>query len=113
LRVSRSRAASTEHPPARGGRLLDQLHVVAPHVGRVLAGEEAEGDRPAGLHGQGLQAAVVVGQVGMIDLAVHALAGQLEDARVQLAHHPDQAPHLVPRGHAARHRPGIRGLVTG
>ncbi len=34
---------------------------------------------------------------GSLDLAVHALAGELEDAGVQLAHRADQPPHLAPR----------------
>jgi len=50
---------------------------------------------------------VVVAQARIVG-PVHAFARDLEDARVHLAHGPDEPPHLVPRGHAAGHGPPVR-----
>ena len=54
---------------------------------------------------------MVLAQAGIAGGAVHALTGQLEQAGVQVAHHGDQPPHLVPRGGAARDRAPVEGLV--
>jgi len=76
--------------------------------------EVAERHRAAGLDGQVAQAQVVVAEGGGVrQLASDRLAGQLEDAGVQLAHRADQPPHLVPCRQPARHRPPVRRLVDG
>ncbi len=100
-----------EHAPAQGRRLVEQGQVLAPDVGAVAPAEHAEGDGPPRLHGQVAQPEVILAQTGIAGGAVHALAGQLEDARVQLAHDADEAPHLVPGGRAARHGPAVGRLV--
>src|SRR5207249_8064037 len=45
-------------------------------------------------------------------VAAGALAGQLEDARVHLAHDADQPSHLVPGGQTAGHGPPVGRLVA-
>jgi hypothetical protein len=101
-----------EHPPAGRRRLVEQLHVVAPHLARLQPAEHAPGDRAPGVHGQIAQADVVLAERGRIaQLAADGLAGQLEDPRVQLAHHAHQAPDLVPRGQTAGDRPGVGCFV--
>src|SRR5207249_4180003 len=45
-----------EHPPARGRGLVEQLHVAAPHRGRLQAAEHAPRDGPPGLDREVAQA---------------------------------------------------------
>src|SRR4029077_17020883 len=101
-----------EHPAAGGGGLLEERGVGPPDVWRVLSAEEAERDGTSGLDGELAQAAVVVLEAGIAQLAVHALARDLEDARVHLAHDADKATDLVPRGDAARDRATVGRFVA-
>src|SRR5882724_551581 len=100
------------HAPALGRGVLEQLHVRAPGVRGVPTAEEPEGDGTACLDGQLAQAAVIVGDTRIAGVAVHALAGELEDAGVHVAHHADQPPDLVPRSEPARHGPAVWRLMA-
>ncbi len=101
-----------EHPPARGRGLVEQLHVTAPHRGRLQAAEHAPRDGPPGLDREVAQAHVIVAEAGEIaELAADGLAGQLEDPGVHLAHHADEPPDLAPRRQPAGDRPAIGRFV--
>src|SRR5262249_19643248 len=78
------------------------LHVVLVDAGRVLAAEEAEGDRTPGLDRELAEAAVIVtARVLVPERAIGVLPRDLEDAGVELAHHVDEPAHPPPVGDAA------------
>src|SRR5215472_9022372 len=101
-----------EHAPTRRRGLFEKLQVVAPDVRRVLAAKDAKGDGAPRLHGQLAEPAVIVLESGIARVAIHALARDLEDTRVHLAHHADEPSHFVPRRHPARHGAAIGRLVA-
>jgi len=101
-----------EHPSAGGGRLVEEVQVAAPHVGRLQAAEVAPRHGTPGLDGEVAQAHVIVAEGdGIAELTPDGLAGQLEEAGVQVAHHADEPAHLVPRREPARDRPAVGRLV--
>src|SRR3989441_10051611 len=66
----------------------------------------------SGLAGGVAQAHVIVAEGdGIAELPPDGLAGQLEEAGVQVAHHADEPAHLVPRREPARDRPAVGRLV--
>src|SRR4029450_3910094 len=103
-----------EYAPPGRRRLVQQLHVILVDPWRILAAEQAERDRPPALHGEGPQADVggAAQLRGALPAPVDVLAGQLEDAGVELAHDADQAADLVPARHPAGDGPAIRRLVA-
>ena len=101
-----------EHAPARGGGLLEQGEVGAPDLGRLPPAEQTPGHGPSRLDGQIAQPDLIIAQTGITRRAVHALAGQLEDPRVHLAHDAHQPPDFVPGGEPARDGAPVGGLVA-
>jgi len=102
-----------EHPPARDGGLLEQVEVDAPDLRRLPPAEQAPGHGASGLHGQVAQPHVVVAQsLGIACGATHLFAGELEDARVHVAHHAAEPTHLLPAGEAACDGSPVGRLVT-
>jgi hypothetical protein len=99
-----------EHPAATGRRLLEEGDVRAPEIGFLTPAEQTPRDGPPGLDGQIAQPHMVVAQA--LGVSARALAGQLEHARVHVAHHADEPAHLVPRGQAAGDGTSVRGLVA-
>src|SRR5439155_18028009 len=80
-----------EHAPAGRGRLVEQVQVAAPDLGRLEAAEDAPRHGTPGLDGEVAQAHVIVAEGdGIAELAPDGFAGQLEDAGVQIAHHRDE-----------------------
>ena len=99
-----------EHPAAARRRLVEQGQIRAPEVGLFAPAEQAPRDGAPALDGQIAQPHVIVAQA--LGISARPLAGQLEHARVLVAHHSDQPAHLVQRGQAAGHRTPVRGLVA-
>src|SRR5262249_35834986 len=100
-----------EHAPAGRGRLVEQGQIRAPDIGHAAPAEHSEGHRPARLHSEVAQPHVILAQTRVPGRAVDTLAGQLEDARIEIAHHADEATYLFPRRGAAGHGPPTGGFV--
>src|SRR5262245_38717053 len=100
-----------EHAPAGRGRLVEQGQIRAPDIGHAAPAEHSEGHRPARLHSEVAQPHVILAQTRVRGRAVDTLAGQLEDARIEIAHHADEATYLFPRRGAAGHGPPTGGFV--
>ena len=97
-----------EHAPAGGGRLVQKREILPPHVGHAAPAEHAERDRAPGLDREIAQPRVVLAKPRIVRRPVDALAGDLEQAGVQIAHHADQPAHFVPRRQAAGDRLTVR-----
>ena len=111
-RAQRAAVDLGEHPPARGGRLVEKGEVLSPDVGHAAPGEDAEGDRSPGLDREIAQAGVILAQPRIARRPVDAFAGDLEQTGVQVTHHADQPAHFVPRRQTASDRLTARSLVS-
>ena len=93
--------------PARRGRVVDELEEVL-----VVPRDHAEGDRYPRVEGQATQPIQELGSGLGVTGPGRRFQGQLEDAGPLTTEHGDEAPHLVPAGQPASHRPVVRGLVV-
>ena len=83
---------------------------MAPVVGRLAVGEDAERYRRAGVHGQRLQPVEVVADAIGVEPGV--LAGDFKHAGVKFAHHANQLADFIPRREAARDRLVVGSLMV-
>ncbi len=99
-----------EHAPARGGGFVGQLEIMAPVVGGFAVGEDAEGNRRAGIHGQRLETVEVLANPLGVEPGV--FTGDFEYPGVKAAHHADQLTNLLPVGEAAGDRLAVGCLMV-
>jgi len=91
-----------EHPSAGCRRVIGQPEEGLPHIGRLPAAEHAEGNRHAGIDGQGLEPSHVL--INPVGVEPGVLIGDLEHPGVLLTQYADELTHLVPVRQAAGHR---------